>query len=146
MITNLSWGIKNSFLNYIESLPDCRIATNDGSFRDEQTGAFVFPYTGRTELDGDDYRLEFAGDVRMQAHGGMLLIIFMNPWLTFSENGVELSVVDLMYWPDTSKREVLGTSGAAEGSEFPLALTASALETFNNVYQAGEPLAPAKLV
>lgn len=145
MTASLSWGIKRSFLDYLESLPDCVIATNDGAYREDSSGVFVFPYVGRTELRGGHHRLEFNGDVRIRAHGGMLLVIFMNPWLTFTDGGVELSVVDLMHWPDTSRREVLGVSDLVQGTEFPLTLAESALETFNNVYPAGVPLDPVKL-
>ncbi|RSZ63828.1 hypothetical protein EAH68_06220 [Corynebacterium hylobatis] len=146
MTADLAWGIKHSFLGYLESLPDCMITTEDGASRDEATGAFVFPSARRIELDGNGYRLEFKGDVRIKAHGGMLLVIFMHPWLTFLDGRVELSVVDLMHWPDTSRREVLGISDTTHGTEFPLRLAESALETFNGVYQAGEPLDPVKLV
>lgn len=149
----LSWGIKRSFLRYLESLPDCAIATNDGATRDGESGEFCFPFMAKTELDENSYRLEFSGDARIKAHGGMLLVIFMNPWLTFTESSVEFSVVDLMAWPDTSQREVLGVSPlgastepeASVATEFPLRLAESAVETFNNVYQAGEPLEPVKL-
>lgn len=146
MTASLSWGIKRSFLGYLESLPDCIIATNDGAYREESSGTFVFPYVGRTELGGGHHRLEFKGDVRIRAHGGMLLVIFMDPWLTFTDGRVELSVVDLMHWPDTSRREVLGVSDLVQGAEFPLILAESALETFNNVYPAGVPLDPVKLL
>lgn len=142
---DLRWGIKDSFLGYLESLPDCRIATNEGAVREGSGGAFRFPYVRRTELNDGGYRLEFNGDVRIQAHGGMLLVIFMAPWLTIRPEGAELSVVDLMHWPDTSQREVLGISAETEGPDFPLRLAESALETFNNVYPPGEALAPVRL-
>lgn len=146
MTATLSWGIKRSFLGYLEGLPDCMIATNDGASRNGSSGEFRFPFARRTELSGGDHRLEFEGDVRIKAHGGMLLVIFMRPWLTFTDGRVELSVVDLMYWPDTSRREILGTSETTQGTQFPLTLADTALETFNNVYQAGEPLDPVRLV
>ncbi|MCS5478136.1 HtaA domain-containing protein [Corynebacterium sp. YIM 101645] len=146
MTADLSWGIKRSFLGYLESLPDCLITTEGGADRDEASGAFRFQYARKTELDGGGHRLEFNGDVRIRAHGGMLLVIFMNPWLSFTGSRVELSVVDLMHWPDTSRREILGISENTDGTEFPLNLAESALETFNGVYPAGEPLDPAILV
>lgn len=145
----LAWGIKKSFLGYLESLPDCVFAENDGASRDPHTGLFQFPFHRRVELDEGGYRLEFSGDIRIKAHGGMLLVILMNPWLKISERGVELSVVDLMHWPDTSQRELIGHSPLMEApgdAEFPLVLAESAVETFNNVYQPGEPLDPVVLV
>lgn len=144
-VKGLSWGIKKSFLGYLESLPDCLIAKNEGVTRNNETGEFEFPFHTRTELDSGGYRLEFKGDLRIQAHGGMLLVIFMNPWLTVDDSGAELSVIDLMHWPDTSKREVLGRSNVHTGKEYPLTLAPEAVETFNNVYQPGEPLDPVHL-
>lgn len=142
---NLSWGIKGSFLRYLESLPDCRIAMNDGVHRDSTTGDFMFPLSECVDLASGGYRLKFSGDLRIQAHGGMLLVIFMNPWLTVTDAGAELCTIDLMHWPDTSKREILGLSTETTGPEFPLVLAKQALGTFNNVYPVGEQLAPARL-
>lgn len=139
---HLAWGIKSSFLGYLESLPDCTIGTGGGAWRDAGTGRFHFPLAQRVELDDDGVRLEYSGEVRIQAHGGMLLVILMNPWLSIGAGRTEFSTVDLMFWPDTSHREVLGVSGITSGTEFPLTLAESAVETFNNVYPAGEPLDP----
>ncbi|OAV51044.1 HtaA domain-containing protein [Enteractinococcus helveticum] len=144
-VLNLLWGIKRSFLGYLERLPDCMIATNEGVRRDSETGDFIFPLEERQELASGGYRWKFGGDLRIQAHGGMLLVIFMNPWLTVTDTGTELCVIDPMHWPDTSQREVLGVSQETSGSEFPLVLAEEALETFNNVYPAGESLAPVRL-
>ncbi|AGN17746.1 hypothetical protein J433_00790 [Corynebacterium glutamicum MT] len=150
--TALAWGIKKSFLGYLENLPDCMFAENDGASRDPDTGLFQFPFQRRVELDEGGYRLEFSGDIRIKAHGGMLLVILMNPWLEINERGIELSVVDLMHWPDTSNREVIGHSPITvapenlRSQEIPLILAESAVETFNNVYQPGEPLDPVVLI
>lgn len=144
-VLKLFWGIKPSFLRYVKSLPDCLITTQDGARQDSRTGEFIFPLSERKELTNGGYSLEFSGDVRIKAHGGMLLLIFMNPWLTLTDAGTELSVIDLMHWPDTSKREIIGRSLESTGTEFSMRLAEQALETFNNVYPAGEPLAPARI-
>lgn len=152
-LQNLSWGIKVSFLSYLEGLDDFAVVTNDEVRRDESTGAFVFPFAARTQLPGGGHRFEFRGDLRLKAHGGMLLVIIMNPWLTMTHEGAELSVVDLMAWPDTSRREAIGISTKNPEDhvnngvlEVPLQLTAAGVEMFNNVYPAGTDLAPARIV
>ncbi|MFH5824556.1 HtaA domain-containing protein [Georgenia sp. AZ-5] len=149
---DLAWGIKPSFLSYLDGLGDSRIVTNGGVHPGEPGDAYVFPFVARTELSGGGVRLEFGGDLRLTAHGGMLLVIFMNPWLTMTPEGAELSVVDLMAWPDTSQRETIGISAGDHQEsgngvlEVPLKLAASGVETFNNVYPAGTELAPARLL
>lgn len=144
-VQRLSWGIKRSFLNYVESLPDCMVTMDKGVVRNPQSGEFEFPLASREDLN-EGYRLEFGGDLRIKAHGGMLLVIFMDPWLTVTGSGVELSVIDLMHWPDTSRREVIGHSPNPTGPEYPMVLAETAMETFNNVYQVGEALDPVRLV
>jgi hypothetical protein len=149
---HLGWGIKPSFLSYLDGLGDSVTVTNDGVSRDESSGAFIFPFDAYTELPGGGFRLEFRGDLRLKAHGGMLLVILMNPWLTMTHEGAELSVVDLMAWPDTSRRETIGVSAGnpeEHGNgvlEVPLQLTANGVEMFNNVYPAGTDLSPARLL
>jgi Htaa len=149
---NLEWGIKSSFLSYLDGLGDSVTVTNDGVRRDVSCDTFIFPFDAYTELPGGGFRLEFRGDLRLKAHGGMLLVILMNPWLTMTHEGAELSVVDLMAWPDASRRETIGVStGNPEerGSgvlEVPLQLTANGVDLFNNVYPAGTDLSPARLL
>jgi hypothetical protein len=89
----------------------------------------------------------------MRAHHGMLLVILMDPWLTETEDGIELSVVDLTAWPDTSRRQVLGRGPAVPGLlagegpvSVPLELAAESVELFNDVYPAGTPLATATVL
>lgn len=149
---DLAWGIKPSFLSYLEGLDDFVTVTDDGVYRDESSGAFIFPFASYAELPGGGVRFEFKGDLRLKAHGGMLLVILMNPWLTMTDEGAELSVVDLMAWPDTSRRETIGVpAGKPEKLgdgvlEVPLQLAASGVEMFNNVYPAGTDLSPARLL
>lgn len=147
----LAWGIKPSFLSYLQGLEDLLVMANDGATASEHGDVFNFPFAARTDLPEGGMRLEFTGDLRLKAHGGMLLVIFMNPWLTLAPEGAELSIVDLMAWPDTSRRETIavsseGYSYAGNGDiEVPLQLTANGVETFNNVYPQGSMLAPARV-
>lgn len=150
-LEHLDWGIKPSFLSYLQGLEDLHVTTNDGARVSELGESFIFPLAARRELSDGGIRLEFNGDLRLKAHGGMLLVILMNPWLTITPDGVELSVVDLMAWPDTSRRESIAISDegyryAGNGDlDIPLRLTANGVETFNNVYPEGTVLAPARV-
>lgn len=150
---DLHWSIKDSFLNYFHALPDGKIELFHEASLEEQTGCLVFPFAGQqTTSEGATTRIEFSGDVRLQAHGGMLLVILMKPWIEISGNNIALSIVDLMAWPDTSRREVIGTSTdkiievSNSVFEIPVELTENAVEIFNNVYPAGTAMAPLRLV
>lgn len=148
----LTWGVKSSFLSYLDGLEDSSVVTNDGARRDAQNGPFVFPFVSRKQFSSGELRFEFSGDLRFKAHDGMLLVIFMRPWITITPRSAELSVVDLMKWPDTSYRETLGFNTNEPGEpdngvlEVPLKLSGPGVETFNNVYPEGTELAPANLV
>ncbi|QCU79589.1 hypothetical protein E7744_14805 (plasmid) [Citricoccus sp. SGAir0253] len=146
----LSWSIKASFLQYLDTIEDFSIDARDGARHDTGSRSFLFPLTAREALLQGGVRLKFGGQVRLKAHGGMLLLILMDPWLELSAAGTELSVVDLMSWPDTTRRELIGWSAerplaaGRELVEVPLQLADSGVEMFNGVYPAGTDLAPAR--
>lgn len=149
-LPTLSWGIRTSFMRYLHAIEDFKMGAADGASINDSADEFSFPGSTQTELANGGVRLEFSGELRLQAHGGMLQVILMNPWLSFTPNGVELSVVDLMAWPDTSRRETIAVSPAEVAAvplprEIELVLTATGAETFNNVYLEGTPMLPAKL-
>jgi hypothetical protein len=150
----LQWRVKESFVEYIRSLPDGHIVPFGGAEECRSEGGAAewrFPYRGHQRLRAG-LQIEFGGELRMRAHHGMLLVILMDPWLTETESGIELSVVDLTAWPDTSRRQVLGRGPAVNGLltgegpiSVPLELAAESVELFNGVYPAGTPLATATL-
>lgn len=149
---DMVWEVKPSFISYIRSLEDGEIVPSDGA---EPAAApdvgWRFPFV-RERQEGPARTLEFRGQLRISAHGGMLLLILMDPWLTFTGDKMVLSVVDLMRWPDRSVRQALGIgptpAKTVPGSGLPdirLQLAAGAEELFNGVYPAGTDLAPAFL-
>ncbi|MEV7646857.1 HtaA domain-containing protein [Arthrobacter sp. NPDC089319] len=151
---DLVWSVKDTFIRYIGSLPDGTLTPLNGAEPFSTAGGpeWRFPYVGQS-ADDDELTLRYQGELRISGHNGMLLVILMDPWLTFTATETQLSVVELMSWPDTSVREVIATGPAcsdgymdAAGQGFPLGLTATAVELFNNVYAAGTPLGPARLV
>lgn len=148
---DLVWEIKRSFVSYIRSLEDGKIVSRDGvELAAEPDVGWRFPFV-RERQEGPVRTLEFRGELRISAHGGMLLFILMDPWLSFSGDEVVLSVVDLMRWPDMSIRQTLanGSSHLKTVSEsrqgISLQLAAGAEELFSGVYPAGIDLAPAFL-
>ena len=152
---DLVWGVKDTFVGYISSLSDGVIAPFGGAEEYLPAGGneWLFPFT-RQEAEGSSLRVEFGGELRIRGHHGMLLVILMTPWLTFSGDEAALSVVDVAAWPDMTQRQVIArgpvsresdTTGNA-GAKISLSLTDDAVELFNEVYAPGTALAPARLV
>jgi len=152
---DLVWGVKDSFVEYISSLPDGVIAPFGGAEEYPQAGhkEWLFPFT-RQETEGGSVRIEFGGELRIRGHHGMLLVILMTPWLTFSGDEAALSVVDVAAWPDMTQRQVIARGPVTWGSDttgnadvqVSLSLSDEAVELFNEVYTPGTSLAPARLV
>jgi hypothetical protein len=152
---DLVWGVKDTFIEYVSSLSDGVISPFGGAEEFPQAGhnEWVFPFT-RQEADDSTLRVEFGGELRFRGHHGMLLVILMTPWLTFSGDEATLSVVDVAAWPDMTQRQVIARGHVSWGSDttgntdvsVTLSLTEDAVELFNEVYAPGTALAPARLV
>lgn len=152
---DLVWGVKDTFIEYISSLPDGVIAPFGGAeeYSEAAHNEWLFPFT-RQEAEGSSLRVEFGGELRIRAHHGMLLVILMSPWLTFSGNEATLSVVDVAAWPDMTQRQAIARGPVSWGTDttgdtdvsVSLSLSDEAVELFNEVYAPGTALAPARLV
>ena len=146
---SLRWGIKDSFIAYLDSLPDASFRVEGGARETVIDGRreWVFPFVDSEE--GPSFtQLNFAGELRISAHGGALLVVLMRPGLRLMPDRAELSFVDLMRWPDTSQRELVGEGAGVDPStdahdvSVPLRLTVNAAEIFNGIYPAGTAMAP----
>src|SRR5690348_5610806 len=64
---DLVWGVKDSFVEYISSLPDGVIAPFGGAEEYPQAGhkEWLFPFT-RQETEGGSVRIEFGGELRIR--------------------------------------------------------------------------------
>jgi hypothetical protein len=93
----LTWGVKQSFRNYVESAGGA-IETGNGAGRADD-GAFTFAAAPDNALSlGADGKPtgqgRFSGEVRMNAHGGMLKVNLADPWLEIGPEGTALTVID----------------------------------------------------
>lgn len=78
----LEWGIKQSLVRYIAGMADGSIVASKPATAVE--GGFRFPSAaspGVTEPSRNDGALCFAGSVTLTGHGGMLKLVFTDPWL-----------------------------------------------------------------
>ena len=96
-MATLSWGVKQSFRGYVEAAGGT-VATTRGAER-APDGGFLFPEGPQSTLvQGADGRLRgagrFQGQVSFNAHGGMLSVVLVDPWIEASEAGLILTVAD----------------------------------------------------
>lgn len=77
----LEWGIKASFRDYLQALPDAREEHEGVEVRD---GEYVFP--GRA-----DDALQFTGRVHLSGHGGVLDVILADPAIEATDDGLVLT-------------------------------------------------------
>jgi hypothetical protein len=148
----LSWGVKGSFTRYIDSMPDGRRGSGHGA-TEAGDGVYFFELddaSGRGPERGETV-LKYRGDVRYKGHGGMLFVMIVDPWVEFRPEGTVLTVVNAEHWPAKERRIELATlvpgqpgeAGLPEGwRRFDAFLAPAAVEVFNGVYAAGEPLEP----
>jgi len=97
MTAQLTWGLKQSFRAYVEAAGGL-IETGEGAERDAD-GAFVFqaaPGEGLTlGVDGKPAGVgRFAGEVRCEAHGGMLKVFLADPSVEIGPAGAVITVAD----------------------------------------------------
>jgi hypothetical protein len=95
--TQLTWGVKASFRNYVEAA-EGSITLSDGATRAED-GAFVFAAEPNGDLviaaDGSATgAMRFQGTVTFEAHGGMLKTTLKELAIEASEDGLVLTVLD----------------------------------------------------
>lgn len=156
---NLQWGIKSSFLGYLESPAAGGVVTaGDGASRDA-AGIFTFPLTSGSQYrSSSDFSAPFGGHVHITAHGNVLDINIDDPRVQLNGTTGTLTV------DATSKNETTGivetyddlniatldASGihaTANGknvtiAKIPAKLTAAGAPVFGGFYSAGEALDP----
>ena len=94
--TSLQWGVKQSFRNYV-GMTGGTTEVGAGAQQTED-GAFVFAAAdGDLALDAEGKlqgRGGFTGEVKFQAHGGMLSVFLADPAIEVDDKGAALTVAD----------------------------------------------------
>jgi len=135
----LIWGVKESFRNYVKgSGGTIDVASPARSEADR----FAFPFAG--SVDGE---LRYAGEVRFAAHGGMLSVAIIDPWIVFGPEEAALTVVDTDYLPDRSRRLPIARIDTREpragaSVEAAVALTVQGSRLLGDVYAPHTALDP----
>lgn len=146
-MATLSWGVKQSFRSYVDAAGGT-VATGGGAERTPD-GGFAFPEGPQSTLAmGPDGRLQgtgrFQGEVSFSAHGGMLSVVLVDPWIEATEAGLILSVAD-----SAARRLPFATLDAAamttEG-DLPAAITLDGMFLLGDHYPPGTALDAVRLV
>lgn len=141
-LDGLGWAVKQTFVQYVNGLPDGRITPVSGAVIDSSWG-FVFPLAS---ADFDSFtgagRLEFAGGVKFQGHLGMLRLDLLRPTLILDERRGHLLTSDDrgQHVLATVEYEFRTTSHEASWIMSRVALVESAVPDFGGAYRAGEQL------
>jgi hypothetical protein len=92
---SLRWGIKSSFVKYVDSSPDGeRTAEGVGESSGEDAPVFEFPCADVVSGPEAEMVLEFSGSLRFRAHRGMLDVNFAAPTVSFQNGFAEIRVLD----------------------------------------------------
>ncbi|MFT4081143.1 MAG: HtaA domain-containing protein [Nocardioides sp.] len=146
----LHWGIKDSFLDYVASTRDGQCTVGGGA-SPSPSGVFLFEPDRLARSAWPERR--FTGEVRFEAHGGMLFVRVVDPWISVEDGQGVLSVLDPDS-PDAQARLTLATFAldvALIDPEQPWAvsdvrLAAAGTSIFDDVYPEREPFAPLLVV
>ena len=148
-MATLSWGVKQSFRSYVDAAGGT-VATGGGAERTPD-GGFAFPEGPQSTLArGADGRLQgtgrFQGEVSFSAHGGMLSVVLVDPWIEATEAGLILSVAD-----SAARRLPFATLDAAAmttGGDvvIPAAITLDGMFLLGDHYPPGTVLDPVRLL
>jgi hypothetical protein len=145
----LSWGIKRSFIDYINSLPDGSVSATDGATVAE---SFLFCFSPESS-DYDVARgtgvLRFRGDVRLAGHHGMLLVRLLDPWITFTSGSGVLSISngdgggqDRTVVAFLSPSKPRHADGSLVWEHVDVVISPEGSELFDGQYAAGQPMDP----
>lgn len=142
----LTWAVKDSLVAYVRGAAGGGSVTPVDGATEPEPGVFAF---GLAEPGPD--RLAFTGGVQFRAHGGMLDLPIVSPWLERDAAGWCLSIPDPDEAPESGIRLVFARVGSvsmdADGAEpgairgSDVTLTEEGAMLFFGPYQHGTPLA-----
>lgn len=150
-VAALGWGVKESFRGYVEAMGGT-IALS-GPVERAADGVFVFAPEGEAALPSDaegrpQGEARFKGEVRFDAHGGMLRVMVADPAVSLEPTGGSLTVADP--WAAGKRMQIakLDTTAArVEGAELvlPAATTIDGMQLLGDHYPPGTALDPVRL-
>jgi len=149
-VLSMTWGVKQSFRVYVESSGGSISAENGASRLAD--GRFEFMPADDNDLSfGSELagRGTFSGEVKFDAHGGMLAVFMAEPVIEMTSKGLMLSLADAVSrkWRVEVAQLDLGAmaqSGPDEVS-IPTSLTIEGIQWLGDHYPFKTPLDPVQL-
>jgi hypothetical protein len=152
-VASLSWGVKQSFRGYVETVGG--VTETDAGAGRAADGGFTFPAAPDTTLslaaDGTLAGIgRFLGEVRFQAHGGMLKVCLADPILEIGPSGAAVTVADSSartFRLEIARLDLAATPPGELGEiVIPAALTIEGMQLLGDHYPPGTPLDPVRLL
>jgi len=149
---SLTWGLKQSFRAYVEGAGG-GIETGEGAERDAD-GAFTFPPVAGEGLtlgaDGKPSGVaRFTGEVRCEAHGGMLKVFFADPAVEIGPAGAVVTVADTPARDrrvDLAQLDLAAATIADDGAwVIPTKLSRDGWQVLGDHYAPSTPLDPVRV-
>jgi Htaa len=151
-VMRLSWGLKQSFRAYVESAGGA-IETGGGAERAADGGFTFAPAPGEGLKLGADGKPEgvgrFVGEVRCEAHGGMLKVFLADPSVEIGPAGAVLAVADSGNRDRRVELAQLDLAAAAVADDgawiIPAKLSRDGWQVLGDHYPPSTPLDPVRL-
>lgn len=144
-----SWGVKHSFRGYVEAVGGV-IQTAQGAERAED-GGFTFAAAPDSDLSlGPDGTLQgqgkYLGEVRFDAHGGMLKVHLSDLALEIGPKGLVITVADGPRRVEIAHLDLAGMTPGGPGEVvLPAALSLDGCQLLGDHYPARTPLDPVRV-
>lgn len=150
-VTSLSWGVKQSFRSYVQATGG--VTEVGGGAELDADGAFTFagsPDGGLTldEAGKPSGQGGFLGEVKFEAHGGMLKVFLADPRVEIGPAGAVITVADTPsrnYRVEVARLDL--DAMATEDGEIviPTALAMHGIQLLGDHYPLNTPLDPVRL-
>ena len=144
----LTWGVKQSFRNYVEMSGGAATAADGATVSEGGEFAFEAAPVGDLAVDAGGAVSgtgRFRGRVTFEAHGGMLKVTLTDPWLEQTAEGLVLTIAET-----ATRRTPIAKLGVAQRTEdgaleFPAAITLDGMMIIGDHYPPGTALDPVRL-
>lgn len=142
----LVWGVKQSFRGYVDAMGGSTEAAGGATRTDD--GAFAFPPAPGSALAFDASGAltgtgRFQGEVKFDAHGGMLKVFLADPAVEIGPDGAALTVADS---PARDRRVAIATLDLAAATDEDGVRSLPAKLTIDGYFLLGDHYPPGTLV
>ncbi|BAU94419.1 hypothetical protein N24_0157 [Corynebacterium suranareeae] len=134
MSEHFVWGIKDSFLQYVNALPDGSITASNGAILTPKN-VFHFPLTTSTSD-----KFESSGEISIHGHHGMLDVTFHHLTVTLEQDKAVISVQVKGRSMKIARGHVIHHT--PEEIVISTQVTTMGSELLGGVYQAGTDMDP----